>query len=57
MARATTATSATRRSSRPTLSGPLHAVGWQHAEPVLRSLALAVLDFGKEQQVNGYALE
>ena len=34
----------------------LHAVGWQHAEPVLRSLALAVLDFGKEQQINGFAL-
>src|SRR5262249_54939596 len=35
----------------------LQAIGWQHAEPVLRSLALALLDFGKQQQLNGYALE
>jgi hypothetical protein len=35
----------------------LHAVGWQHSEPVLRSLTLAMLDFGKQQQVNGYALD
>ncbi|MBI3698290.1 MAG: hypothetical protein HY238_26060 [Acidobacteria bacterium] len=33
----------------------LQAIGWQHAEPVLRSLALGLLAFGKEQQVNGYA--
>jgi hypothetical protein len=32
----------------------LHAVGWQHAEPVLRSLVLGLLAFGPEQQVNGY---
>ena len=35
----------------------LHAIGEQHAEPVLRSLALALLDFGKTQQMNGYALD
>jgi hypothetical protein len=35
----------------------LHAVGWQYAEPVLRSLALGLLDFGKQQQVNGYAFD
>ena len=35
----------------------LHAVGEQHAEPVLRSLVLALLDFGRQQQMNGYALE
>jgi hypothetical protein len=35
----------------------LQAVGWQHAEPVLRSVVVALLDFGKEQQLNGYALE
>jgi hypothetical protein len=33
----------------------LQTIGWQHAEPVLRSVALALLDFGKEQKVNGYA--
>ena len=35
----------------------LNAIGWQHAEPVVRSLVLALLDFGKQQKVNGYALE
>ncbi|MGH9657157.1 MAG: hypothetical protein ACRD96_01365 [Bryobacteraceae bacterium] len=35
----------------------LHTIGWQHAEPVLRSVVLALLDFGREQQVNGYALD
>ncbi len=35
----------------------LQAIGWQHAEPVLRSLVLSLLDFGKEQKVNGYALD
>jgi hypothetical protein len=34
----------------------LQTIGWQHAEPVLRSLVLALLDFGKEQSVTGYAL-
>jgi hypothetical protein len=33
----------------------LRVIGWQHAEPVLRSIVLALLDFGKDQQVNGYA--
>jgi hypothetical protein len=35
----------------------LQIIGWQHAEPVLRSLVLGLLDFTKQQQVNGYALE
>ncbi|MBI3680456.1 MAG: hypothetical protein HY235_08670, partial [Acidobacteria bacterium] len=35
----------------------LEAIGWQHSEPVLRSLALGLLDFGKQQSVNGYAFE
>lgn len=35
----------------------LHAIGWQHAEPVLRSLVLGLLDFGKQQQMNGYAFD
>lgn len=34
----------------------LQVIGWQHAEPVLRSLVLALLDFGK-QQINGYAFD
>lgn len=35
----------------------LNAIGWQHAEPVLRSLVLGLLDFGKQQAVNGYAFD
>src|SRR5262245_53927517 len=35
----------------------LNAIGWQHAEPVLRSLVLSLVDFGKDQKVNGYAFE
>ncbi len=35
----------------------LHAIGWQHAEPVVRSLVLSLLDFGREERVNGYAFE
>jgi hypothetical protein len=35
----------------------LHTVGWQYAEPVLRSLVLALLDFGREQRMNGFALD
>src|SRR5262249_522821 len=35
----------------------LHTIGWQHSEPVLRSLVLALLDFAREQKVNGYALD
>ena len=34
----------------------LRVIGWQHAEPVLLSLISGILDFGKDQQVNGYAL-
>ena len=33
----------------------LRTIGWQHSEPVLRSLVLGLLDFGLEQEVNGYA--
>jgi len=35
----------------------LHTIGWQHSEPVLRSLVLSLLDFAREQKVNGYALD
>jgi len=35
----------------------LQTIGWQHAEPVLRSLVLGMLDFGRQQQINGYALD
>ena len=35
----------------------LEAIGWQYAEPVLRSLVLSLVDFGKSQRVNGYAME
>ena len=35
----------------------LQVIGWQYAEPVLRSLVLGLLDFGKQQQMNGYAFE
>ncbi|MBI3208781.1 MAG: hypothetical protein HYZ37_07755 [Candidatus Solibacter usitatus] len=38
-------------------SRTLHTIGWQHAEPVLRSLVLAMLDFGKQQRVNGYGMD
>jgi hypothetical protein len=31
----------------------LQTIGWQHAEPVLRSIVLALLDF-KQTEVNGY---
>ena len=34
----------------------LQTIGWQHGEPVLRSVALALLDFGREQSMNGFAL-
>jgi hypothetical protein len=37
-------------------SRTLDAIGWQYAEPVLRSLVLSLLDFGMEQEVNGYKL-
>jgi hypothetical protein len=35
----------------------LEAIGWQYSEPVLRSLVLSLLDFGKSQRVNGYAMD
>jgi len=38
-------------------SRTLETIGWQHAEPVLRSLVLALLDFGKDRKVDGYAFE
>ena len=42
-ARAIFARSATRRSTSPTAWRTLECIGWQHAEPVLRSLAYALL--------------
>ena len=33
----------------------LQTIGWQHAEPTLRSLVLGLLDYGKKERVNGYA--
>lgn len=33
----------------------LETIGWQHAEPTLRSLVLGLLDFGRDERVNGYA--
>jgi hypothetical protein len=35
----------------------LQTIGWQHAEPTLRSLALGLLDFGKDERVNNYAFQ
>ena len=35
----------------------LDAIGWQHAEPTLRSLVLGLLDFGKTEVVNDYGLD
>lgn len=35
----------------------LQTIGWQHSEPVLRSLVLGLLDFGRDRKVNGYAFE
>ncbi|MFN7937139.1 MAG: hypothetical protein U0R19_27695 [Bryobacteraceae bacterium] len=32
----------------------LHTIGLQHAEPVLRSIALGLLDFTPTQEMNGY---
>lgn len=32
----------------------LQTIGWQHAEPVLRSLVLGLLDFGRQMEVNDY---
>jgi hypothetical protein len=33
----------------------LQVIGWHHAEPVMRSLILGLLDFGLENKVDGYA--
>lgn len=33
----------------------LQTIGWQHAEPALRSLVLGLLDFGRDEKVNDYA--
>ena len=35
----------------------LQTIGWQHAEPSLRSLVLGLLDFGKKERVNEYAYQ
>ncbi|MBM3734783.1 MAG: hypothetical protein FJW39_03280 [Acidobacteria bacterium] len=35
----------------------LQTIGWEHAEPVLRSLVLGMLDFGTKSTMNGFALE
>lgn len=35
----------------------LSTIGWQHAEPVLRSLVWALVDFGRDRKLNGYAFE
>jgi len=35
----------------------LQTIGWQHAEPVLRSLVLGILDFGPDKKVNQFAFE
>ena len=45
----TSAPSATRRSSLPTASGSCSQIGWRHAEPVLRSLAYALLHARRRQ--------
>lgn len=35
----------------------LQTIGWRHAEPVLRSLVLGLLDFGRDERVNDYTFE
>ena len=35
----------------------LQTIGWQHAEPVLRSVVVGLLDGGKDEQVDGYTFE
>ena len=35
----------------------LQTIGWQHAEPALRSLTMGLLDFGTDLRMNGYAFE
>ncbi len=34
----------------------LQTIGWQHAEPTLRSLVLGLLDFGRDERVNDYTM-
>ena len=35
----------------------LQTIGWQYAEPALRSLTLGLLDFGPDLRMNGYRFE
>lgn len=35
----------------------LETIGWRHAEPILRSLVLGLLDYGADERVNQYAFE
>ena len=35
----------------------LRTIGWQHAEPVLRSLVLSLADFGPKATLNGFAFD
>ena len=35
----------------------LQTIGWQHAEPALRSLVLGLLDYGPDERVNEFAFE
>ena len=35
----------------------LQTIGWQHAEPALRSMVLGLLHYGKKERVNDYALD
>ena len=35
----------------------LQTIGWQYAEPALRSLTLGLLDFGPDRRMNGYRFE
>ncbi len=35
----------------------LNTIGWRFAEPVFRSIAVSLADFGPEQQMNGYAFD
>jgi hypothetical protein len=35
----------------------LETIGWQHAEPVVRSLVISLLNKGKQKKVDGYAFD
>ena len=35
----------------------LQTIGWQHAEPALRSLVSGLLGYGASEEVNGYAYD